>query len=132
MDGLKIATAMFRAESVGDFSKPPQGVRVSRRGSSIVAVQSCEFAKDVTQLPTEFSSPRLLRLPKRVQEEVAVIPIICPICHDDLSSNDGAAKINNQSMGAVGLDRQPHHVLQAKSRVLFSEEVVLHFDLDPR
>src|SRR5439155_16888643 len=132
MGGLKVATAMFRAEAVCDFSKPPQGMSVSRRRSPGVSVQSCEFAKDVAQLPTEFNSSRLLRLTKRVEEQIPVFPIISPVCQDDLCNNDGTVKEDNQSMGAVGFDRNARHVHQAESRILLSEVEVLHFDLDPR
>ena len=132
MGGLKIATAVFRAEAVRNLSKPPQGVRVSRRGPACVSVQSCELAKDVTQLPAEFRRSRLLRPAKRVEEKIAVFPIINPVCHDDLCSNDGTAKIDNQGMTTVGLTREARHFLQAETRVLLSEIDILHFDLDPR
>jgi len=132
MGGLKIPAAVFRGEAVRNLSEPPQGVCVSRRGPACIGVQPCEFAKDVTQLPTEFSRTRLLRLAKRVEEKIAVFPIINPVCHDDLCRNDGATKIDNQSMGVVGPEREARQLPQAESRILLSEKEVLHFDLDPR
>ena len=132
MGGLKIAATVFRVEAVRNLSKSPQSVRVARGGPACVTVQSCELAKNVTQLPAEFRGSRLLRPAKRVEEKVAVFPIINPVCHDDLCSNEGTVKIDNQSMTTVGLAREARYILQAESRILLSEKDTLHFDLDPR
>ena len=132
MDGLKIETTVFRAESVRDLAKPPQGMRVSRRRPPRIRVQSSELAEDVTQLPTEFRGPRFLRPTKRVEEKIPVFPIISPVCQDDLCCNEGTAKVDNKSMSTVSLEREARHLLEGESRILLSEEDVLHFDLDPR
>ena len=132
MGGLKIAAAVIRTQLVCDLSKPPEGVRVSRRRPPSVSVQSSEFAKGVTQLPTEFSGSRPFRPFERVEEKVTVFPVISPVRHDDLCSNEGAAKIDNQSVSPFGLEHKTQHLAQAESRVLLSEIDVLHFDLNPR
>src|SRR5258705_11541205 len=124
MGGLKIETAVLGAESVRDLSKSPQGMRKPRRRSPCVSVQSSDLSEDVTQLPTEFSSTRLFRLAKRVEEKVAVFPIINPVCHDDLCCNEGTTKIDNESMSTVGVEREARQLLQTESRILLSEEDV--------
>ena len=132
MDGLKIAAAVIRTELVCDLSKPPEGMSVSRRRPACVSAQSREFAKGVTQLPAEFSGSRSLRPFERGDEKITVFPVINPACHDDLCSNEGAAKIDNQSVSPFGLENKTQHLPQAESRVLLSEKDILHFDLNPR
>ena len=132
MGSLQIESAVIRSEAVSDLSKPPHSVRETSGRPAHVRPPCRQLAENMAESPTEFCGPRLLRPAKGHEKEVAIFPVINPICAHDLRREEGAVQVDNQGSTTQGVRRQSLHPLQIESRIFPSEEDALHFDLDPR
>ena len=127
----EIVPAVFSTEPVHNAAKTSHGLAEADHRSLVIASSQANLTQNAIELPLVLGRTRLACSPKCSSDNVPVLRVVDPTCNEDLSQDEGPAKLDAQTTLPSNVKNDARQRLDSCLRVVLSSDI-LQFDLDSR